>query len=257
MVSSRQREQYEQVLASITKTRPSCRHAQCFAFNKKQTRCQMCLNVNRARESRTPRCHLHHGKPDKLNRFSERRGAFVYGFDPALLNSSRKKFADDAIQTALKVFAAKASERRIQIGWLSERTSYDIEYVNPRPARWYCYICNLDDHWFTILMQNRQEIYVFNSLAGGFNVSEERIRRLRGMSGFYGQAIQVTELPQQENELDCGAFAICYAYCYIYNQPLPAQAVTRDPRTSTPVRHAVVLFLLAKDPNFLRELCNA
>ena len=262
MVSSRQRAQYEQVLGIVTKVRANCKHAQCFGFNKKQTRCQLCLNADRASSSPAPRCHHHHDKTDKLNRFAGRRHMLVYGFDPVLLTNSGHKFADDAIRTALDIFADKASARRIQIGWMSTTTLYACDYNNKKEPVSHVYICNVDDHWFTLAMVDAEiGTLILNSLRQGFEVNRRRIRRLRGMESSDGELVTISDLPQQKNAKDCGAFAIFYAYCAIYKKKIPPRIPYIDKAeteadASPLVRHQVVLTLLSKDTKYLDDLCK-
>lgn len=257
MVSSRQQEQYTRVIESLTKPRTSCRHAQCFGANKKHTRCQLCINADRAKESRTPRCRFHLGVKGGFNR----RGQLILGFDPILMQNSAHKFADDAIQTALTIMAPRASTLRVQLGWLSEQSAHVCEYTNRQAPRFFCYICNLDDHWFMILMHDESEMFVFNSI--NWNMTAARIRRLKGMDKFTGKCMRVENLPQQVNELDCGAFAIFFTYCYVFNRPIPDQLPigleerkNNNNNVSTSIRHATVLFLLSKDQAYLEALCT-
>lgn len=256
MVSSRQQEQYARVLETLTKTRASCRHAQCFGVNKKHARCQLCLNADQAKASRTPRCRLH--PPDKktVTGFN-RRGQLVYGFDPILMHDSTHKFADDAIQTALTIMAPRASSARVRLGWLSEQSAHICEYTNKQAPFYFCNICNLDDHWFMFLMYDQSKMYIFNSLDWPVDVA--RIRRLKGMERFSGECLRIANLPQQTNPVDCGAFAIFYTFCYLFNRPIPARLEEKNVNnnSSTSIRHATVLFLLSKDLSYLQALCTA
>lgn len=259
MVSSRQQQEYRDTIDLILKRRSACKHSQCFGFSKKEARCQLCLNQARAASSRQPRCWRHENHAsDRLNRFS-RRGELVYGFDPLLMTESDRKFADDAIETALKIFLGKANARRIQIGWLSQVTSHMLEYTHAAPPLWKVFICNLDDHWF-MLAQGRSaadKLFVFNSLRS-FQVSERRIRRLRGMAHSEDLSlVLIDDLPQQSNLHDCGAFAILFAYCLIYNKDIPDEIEAPDEESaSSAVRHQVVLMLLTKVAETLNALLH-
>lgn len=256
MVSSKQKRQYQVVREGILAVRGNCKHAQCSGFNKHETRCRLCVGAKRLTGALS-RCHVHHDKPDVLNRLSRNR-SLVLGYDAALEENSSKWLADDAIHTALKVMADKARVRRVRTGLITP-TNNIIVYDPPASGgaiRAECYICLVRSHWITVWIESGT-VFVFDSLAGStaYRFLPNSLPNDDDMD-----VKPVADLPQQTNENDCGCFAIFFAYCLIYNHKIPRTIPEFDSdepdkrNASSLIRHATVLMLLAKHADYLKVL---
>lgn len=238
-------------------TRTNCHHSQCYGFSKRgQQRCRLCVNKDSAAKP-IKMCWRHvfkDGAPEPFH--LNRRGLLPLGFDPKLMTDNTLWFADDALDTALKIFHVAYPRTKYRLGLFTQGGRHILYGQGPHEAekKHYALVLLYAKHWFILIIEPKRA-YILDSLGDYINKNAAARSFVGKIVHDYNNVLTDVlydppyDLLMQPNENDCGAYVILFLAHILRGQT--NKIVNWAGKSSDTVRKAVVEMLITHNSQAL------